>query len=269
MCVQYSAPMARTVIAQISDPHIVGPGDELFEGSDPVGNLTKALQHASQRSNAVLITGDCVARAGTDNEYRGFSDVLASVDVEVALCAGNHDESEKMQRLYSLPSRNGRLDYVLDVPQGKVVVMDSARMGRGDGALDADQLEWLDSELSDGVPTLIAMHHPCFATGGKALDSVRLDDASIAGLTDVVSRHEVLAVVSGHAHMTLSAPFAGTTAYICPSVAYEFGFQGRNLMHRPGLPQYMEYSWGNNGSAFMARVVTVAPDDQWYVMESF
>jgi len=91
--------MARTVIAQISDPHIVGPGDELFEGSDPVGNLTKALQHASQRSNAVVITGDCVARAGTDNEYRGFSDVLASVDVEVALCAGNHDETGKMARL--------------------------------------------------------------------------------------------------------------------------------------------------------------------------
>jgi hypothetical protein len=42
--------MPRTVIAQISDPHITGPGDELFEGSDPVGNLTKALQHASQRS---------------------------------------------------------------------------------------------------------------------------------------------------------------------------------------------------------------------------
>jgi hypothetical protein len=40
-------------------------------------------------------------------------------------------------------------------------------------------------------------------------------------------------------------------------------------MHRPGLPQYMEYSWGNNGSAFIARVVTVAPDDQWHVMESF
>ncbi|CAB4600082.1 unannotated protein [freshwater metagenome] len=261
--------MARTVIAQISDPHIVGPGDELFEGSDPVGNLTKALLHASQRTQHVLITGDCVARAGTDNEYKGFSDVLAATGVDVHLCAGNHDESVKMQSLYSLPSRNGRLDYTIDVPQGKVVVMDSARLGRGDGALDKDQLEWLDTELSDGAPALIAMHHPCFATGGPALDSVRLDNDSIAGLTEVVQRHHVMAVVSGHAHMTISAPFAGTTAYICPSVAYEFDFKGRDLIHRPGLPQYMQYSWGPGGSAFMARLVTVAPDDHWFVMESF
>lgn len=261
--------MARTVIAQISDPHIPGLGDELFESSDPVGNLTKALRHAAQRATQIVITGDCVARAGTDNEYKGFADVLATVDADVALCAGNHDESVKMQRLYSLPSQNGRLDYVINVPHGRVVVMDSARLGRADGALDAEQLQWLDGVLSDGEPTLIAMHHPCFATGGPALDSVRLDNASIAGLTDVVSRHRVLAVVSGHAHMTLSAPFAGTTAYICPSVAYEFGFKGRDLMYRNGLPQYMEYSWGPDGSAFMARVVTVAPDDQWLVMESF
>jgi 3',5'-cyclic AMP phosphodiesterase CpdA len=261
--------MARTVIAQISDPHITGPGDELFEGSDPVGNLTKALHHAAQRTKHVVITGDCVARAGTDNEYKGFSDVLAASGVDVALCAGNHDESVKMQTLYSLPSRNGRLDYSFDVSHGRVVVMDSARLGRSDGALDPEQLQWLDTELSSGGPTLIAMHHPCFATGGPALDGVRLDNASIDGLADVVSRHHVLAVVSGHAHMTLSAPFAGTIAYICPSVAYEFGFQGRNLMHRPGHPQYMEYSWGTDGSGFMARLVTVAPDHEWFVMESF
>ena len=50
--------MPRTVIAQISDPHIVGPHDELFEGSDPVGNLSKAITHAAQRAEAVIITGD-------------------------------------------------------------------------------------------------------------------------------------------------------------------------------------------------------------------
>ena len=47
--------MPRTVIAQISDPHIVGPDDELFEASDPVGNLSKAIAHAAQRAEAVKI----------------------------------------------------------------------------------------------------------------------------------------------------------------------------------------------------------------------
>lgn len=261
--------MPRTVVAQISDPHIPGPGDELFASSDPVGNLSKALHHASHKSTAIVITGDCVARAGTENEYRGFADVVNGAERDVLLCAGNHDESQRMQALFSLTGRNGRLDYVHPLPDGQLVVMDSARRGREDGVLDAEQLSWLDSVLAGGVPSLIAMHHPCFAIGGPALSSVRLDDDSIVGLADVVQRHNVLAVVSGHAHMTISAPFAGTTAYICPSVAYEFAFKGRNLIYRPGLPQYMEYSWGADGSAFLARVVTVADDPAWLVMESF
>lgn len=261
--------MPRTYVSQISDPHIPGPGDDLFEASTPVENLRAALTHASRRSHAVVITGDCVARAGTENEYRGFSDVIESAGVDVALCAGNHDESVRMQALYSLPSRGGRLDYAFDVPEGRVVVLDSSRPGRGDGAIDPDQCDWLDSVLADGVPSVLAMHHPCFPIGGPALDSVRLDDPSIRNLEAVISRHRVMAVVSGHAHMTISAPFAGTTAYICPSVAYEFAFKGRDLIYRPGLPQYMEYSWGPGGADFLARVVTVADDDAWLVMESF
>lgn len=261
--------MPRTVVSQISDPHIPGPGDDLFEGSDPVGNLSAALRHASRRSSAIVVTGDCVARAGTENEYRGFTEVIKSVSADVLLCAGNHDESQRMQSLYSLPNQGGRLDYVHSLPDGQLVVMDSSRPGREDGALDNQQLSWLDDVLSFGLPTVIAMHHPCFAIGGPALSSVRLDDESISGLEEVVRRHRVLAVVSGHAHMTISAPFAGTTAYICPSVAYEFAFRERDLIYRPGLPQYMEYSWGPDGSNFLARVVTVADDAAWLLMESF
>ena len=262
--------MPRTVIAQISDPHIVGPDDELFEASDPVGNLSKAIAHAAQRAEAVIITGDLAARAGTDAEYEGVRAVLDSCGVDVLLCAGNHDESQKIKSLFGVQGRNGRLDYVHELSHGRLVVLDSARAGRGDGALDADQLSWLDAELSVGAPTVVAMHHPCFSIGGKALAGVRLDDESVDGLESVVSRHNnVLSVISGHAHMTLSTAFAGTVAHACPSVSYEFDFQGRNLMYRPGLPQYMTYTWVDGGAGFFARQVTVAPAEDWLVMEAF
>ncbi|NBU37461.1 MAG: hypothetical protein EBS32_04380 [Actinobacteria bacterium] len=189
--------MPRTVIAQISDPHIVGPNDELFEASDPVGNLSKAIAHAVQRAEAVIITGDLAARAGTDAEYEGVRAVLDSCGVDVLLCAGNHDESLKIQSLFGVQGRNGRLDYVHELSQGRLVVLDSARAGRGDGALDDDQLSWLDAELSIGA------------------------------------------------------------------------FQGRNLMYRPGLPQYMTYTWVEGGAGFFARQVTVAPEADWLVMEAF
>lgn len=260
--------MPRTVVAQISDPHIVGPGDELFEGSDPVGNLSRAIAHASRRASRIVLTGDLAARAGTDAEYVGVQRVLEDCGVEVVLCAGNHDESRKIRDLFGIEGRDGRLDHAVDLDGGLLVVMDSSREGRGDGALDDDQLAWLDGELDRTVPTLVAMHHPCVALGGPGLAGVRLDDDSIEGLGRVVSAHRnVLAVVSGHAHMTYTAPFAGTLACVCPSVAYEFSFRGRDLMYRPGLPQYMEYSWNPDGSGFLAKVVTVS--DDWLVMESF
>ena len=262
--------MPRTVVAQISDPHITGPHDELFEASDPVGNLSKAIAHAAARAEAVIITGDLAARAGTDAEYEGVRGVLDACGTEVLLCAGNHDESRRLQDLFGLEGRNGRLDYVRELSGGLLAVLDSSREGRGDGALDDDQLAWLDGVLAAGAPTLVAMHHPCFAIGGRGLAGVRLDDASVEGLASVVSRHaNVLSVISGHAHMTLSTAFAGTVAHACPSVAYEFDFRGRDLIYRPGLPQYMLYTWAGGGTGFFARQMTVAPGDAWLVMESF
>lgn len=262
--------MPRTVVAQISDPHITGPHDELFEASDPVGNLSKAIAHAAARAEAVIITGDLAARAGTDAEYEGVRAVLDTCGTEVLLCAGNHDESRRLQDLFGLEGRNGRLDYVRELSGGLLAVLDSSREGRGDGALDDDQLAWLDGVLAVGAPTLVAMHHPCFAIGGRGLAGVRLDDASVEGLASVVSRHaNVLSVISGHAHMTLSTAFAGTVAHACPSVAYEFDFRGRDLIYRPGLPQYMLYTWAGGGAGFFARQMTVAPGDAWLVMESF
>lgn len=260
----YASYMARTVIAQLSDPHIPGPGEPSHPGLDPARNFAMAMQHAAMRCSHIVITGDCAAQAGTDAEYQGFADAIANPPVPLLLAAGNHDESSKMQRLYSLPSQNGRLDYAHDVPGGRIVVMDSSRLGREDGALDAEQCDWLDEILSDGVPILVAMHHPCIAIGGRALDGVRLDDESIGRLSAVIAEHSnVLAVVSGHAHMTFSAPFAGTIAYICPSTACEFNFRNGKIIYRDGPPQYMEYSWGDGGAGFLARTVSVTPESQW------
>jgi len=250
--------MPRTVIAQISDTHIPGRGEASHPGADPVGNLTVALAHASQRCAGVVITGDCAAKAGTDTEYSAFAEVIATATVPVWLAPGNHDDSAKMQRLFNLPSVNGRCDYVVDLPGGRLVVLDSSRLGREDGSLDESQTAWLDEQLA-GRRSLVVMHHPCIRVGGSAFDSIRLDEDSVRRLASVVARHEVYAVSAGHAHMSCFAAFAGTQGMIAPSCAYEFGMVDGKFSYQLGEPQYLEHSWSTDGSNYLTRVVTVEP----------
>ena len=261
--------MPRVAIAHITDTHIPGAGESTHADAEPAANLRTALVHASQRNKGILITGDCAAKAGTDTEYAAFADVLKAAQVPVWLAPGNHDDSPKMQRLFGLPSVNGRCDYVVDLPGARLVVLDATRSGREDGALDPAQLKWLDNQL-DGTPSIIAMHHPCIPLGGKAFDSIRLDDTSRAGLRDVVTNAlrrgaRIHALVAGHAHMTCFAEFAGVKAIIAPSSAYEFGLRDGVFSYQIGEPQYMEYSWSESSDDFLARVVTVN-DTLWRVM---
>lgn len=258
------------MIAHITDTHIPGAGDTTHDDAEPVANLYAALQHASQRCSAIIITGDCAAKAGTDAEYAKFAEVIKSATVPVWLAPGNHDDSAKMRLLFGLPTNNGRCDYVVDLVGARLVILDSTRSGREDGALDAGQLDWLAAQFGE-TPTIIAMHHPCVPLGGKAFATVRLDDSSIDGLrktvaTAVARGHRIHAIVSGHAHMTCFAEFAGVKAIVAPSSAYEFGVVDGRFSYQLGEPQYMEYSWGSDGSDFLARVVTVN-DALWRPMK--
>ena len=261
--------MPRTTIAHLTDTHIPGRDEATHAEAQPVANLRAALAHASQRCSGILITGDCAAKAGTDSEYEVFAEVIATASVPVWLAPGNHDDSAKMQRLFALPSRASRCDYVVDLPGVRLVVLDSTRFGREDGALDTEQLEWLAAQLGS-TPAVVAMHHPCVPLGGKAFATIRLDDESIARLRDTVTAAtargaRIHAIVSGHAHMTCFTEFAGVKAIVAPSSAYEFGLVNGAFSYQLGEPQYMEYSWGSDGTDFLARVITV-DDSLWRVM---
>jgi 3',5'-cyclic AMP phosphodiesterase CpdA len=262
--------MPRCVIAHVTDTHIPGAGEPTHEGAEPVRNLRAALEHASRRCAGILVTGDCAAKAGTDAEYAAFAEVLKSASVPVWLAPGNHDDSRKMQGLFSLPSRDGRCDYAVELPGARLVVLDSTRTGREDGALDPTQTEWLDTQLGT-VPAIVAMHHPCIPLGGKDYDTIRLDDASLDLLRATVSAAtargaRIHAIVSGHAHMTCFAEFAGVKAIIAPSSAYEFGLVDGSFSYQLGEAQYMEYSWSESGGDFLARAVTV-DDASWRTMK--
>jgi 3',5'-cyclic AMP phosphodiesterase CpdA len=102
----------------------------------------------------------------------------------------------------------------------RLVALDTTRPGEDSGELDSDRLAWLEDELarSPTKPTVVAMHHPPFATGLPGFDRIDLPPSQRRALAEAVARHpQVLAFVAGHIHRATTGVVAGRPAITAPS----------------------------------------------------
>lgn len=111
----------------------------------------------------------------------------------------------------------------------------------------AQRLDWLAQRLAeDARPTVIAMHHPPFATDIAHMDTIGLLEGA-AELEAIVRRHpQVERVLCGHLHRPIQARFGGTLASTCPSPAHQVALDLRPegpdcfVMEPPG---YQLHAW--------------------------
>jgi Icc protein len=212
------------LLAQLSDPHI---GAEWADG-DPVAGLAAAvesLRSMRRQPDAVLVSGDLADNA-TDAEYEQVRELLAPLQAPLYVLPGNHDDRRALHRHFGVPGANGDpVQYSVDLGALRLVVLDTTRPGEDPGALDAERLDWLESELATAPeqPTLLAMHHPPLVTGVPAWDKVGLPAADRRGLGEVVERHrQVRRLVAGHVHRTIVAELAGRGVLTVPSTYIQF-----------------------------------------------
>ena len=232
-------PEPYVLVAQLSDPHIVERDAMLHGVLDTEPYLVAAvelLRHLDPQPGLVLISGDLV-NEGRPEQYENLRRLLEPLQVPVRLMCGNHDDPVGLRQVFhdhAYLGSSGQVDYVIDeLPPLRIVVLDTHVAGEPGGSLSASQLAWLDDRLVDAADRvcLIAMHHPPFLTGIGHMDAMRLDDASVAGLAEVVGRHaHVERVICGHLHRSIVRRFAGTIAMTVPGNAHAV-----RLDLRPGL----------------------------------
>jgi Icc protein len=214
-------------IAQISDLHVVAPGRQLAGAIDTAGYARAAVEHLNRldpQPDVVLATGDLVDNGSVD-EYRYLHDLMAPLRAPLWLLPGNHDDRAALRLAF--PDRaelagDGFVQYVIDGPV-RVVCLDSSRAGEDGGRLDAGQLAWLDATLASApaTPTIVAVHHPPFATGIRYMDDIALDPADAARFGAVVAGHrQVERVQCGHLHRNIVRRWHGTIVATAPSVAH-------------------------------------------------
>jgi len=140
--------------------------------------------------------------------------------------AGNHDDRTGLRTAFrhhralaeSADGPSAPVQYAVDVAGVRLVCCDTSVPGEPYGALDADQLAWLDATLAaaPGTPTVVATHHPAYPVGIRFIDDMRFLDTT--GFAEIIGRHEqVVRVISGHVHRGTVGTFAGRVSTTCPS----------------------------------------------------
>jgi 3',5'-cyclic AMP phosphodiesterase CpdA len=234
------------LIAQLSDLHITRPEVSLEKDVDTAAFLVQAVAtvlRLDPQPDLVLITGDLV-ESGKAEEYAALRGMIAPLTCPVYVLPGNHDERSALREAFGsgrLPVQ-GKLDYVIEDWPLRIVMLDSVVAQAPQGELADAQLAWLDASLAaaPGRPTLIALHHPPFASGVVHMDEMALQAPE--RLERVVAKHpQVQAVVCGHMHRLMSTRFGGTLAISAPSVAHQIALdlaevpEPRYILEPPGF----------------------------------
>jgi 3',5'-cyclic AMP phosphodiesterase CpdA len=230
------------LLAHLSDPHI---GAEWFDDQS-VPRLSAAVASVRairRRPDAVLVSGD-IADHATDQEYEQVRELLAPLEAPVYVLPGNHDDRRALHRHFGVPGADGSsVRYSVDLGPLRLLVLDTTLPGEAAGALEGDQLDWLDAELAAAPEqlTLIAMHHPPLLIGVPAWDEIGLAAADRRALGAVIERHrQVRRIACGHFHSTITGELAGRGVLVVPStyVQTRLDFDVRELELTSELPGF-------------------------------
>ncbi len=240
------------LLCQISDPHVVATGQLAYGKVDTAGMLERCIAQVlalRPAPDAVVITGD-LTNDGAPEQYATLAHLLAPLPMPVYLVCGNHDRRAQLQASFAqasyLRGEGGFVQYTVDDLPVRLVVVDTTEPGREGGHLCRERLAWLDRALlQSDRPTIVAQHHPPFATGMALMDTQSLDNPRDEEA--VIARHpHVQRVLCGHYHRNAQALFGGTLACLCPSTAQQLVLDlavGAEIRIAYEPPAFMLHAW--------------------------
>lgn len=260
----------KVLIAQITDIHLGFEPDNPAEfNRKRLDQLIAHLNSSVNRPDLLLATGDLVDR-GDIASYRRLKNALSLAPCPVLYAMGNHDERANFHAVFpETVMEDGFVQYVVDVPKGRLIVVDTLEEGRHGGAFCERRAAWLNARLTEApqTPTVIVMHHPPVEVGIDWMNT-HPDEPWVKRFADAIAGHyQVKALLCGHLHRAITAPWKGVTVSICCSSAPQVSLDLRPIDpdrpdNRPMIvaeaPAYALHRWTDHG--FVSFFHTVGED---------
>ncbi len=210
------------LIAQITDVHLgFDPGNPLELNRRRLDDVIAALLKLDPAPDVLVVSGD-LTETGTIELYCQFEEILDAFAYPVVRAVGNHDRRANFLAVHpDLADDNGFVQYVVETPTLRIVVIDTLEEGRHDGAFCAKRAAWLNACLAEAADrqTLLVLHHPPVPSGIDWM-TTRPDAAWTERLGVVVRRHpQIVGAIAGHLHRSMTTMWAGIPLIVCPSTA--------------------------------------------------
>jgi 3',5'-cyclic AMP phosphodiesterase CpdA len=215
------------LIAQITDVHLgFDPDNPAEYNRKRLDQVLRALIDGPNRPDLLLATGDLTDRGDVDS-YRRLANAFSQCPFPVWPCMGNHDERANFALHFPhIPhdlsaGSDGFVHYVLPLPGLRLIVIDTLDPGRHGGAFCETRAVWLRARLDEEpeVPVIIVMHHPPVEVGIEWMNTSPQEPWVARFAQTIAGRNQVQALICGHLHRAIVAPWKGTTVTICPSTA--------------------------------------------------
>jgi 3',5'-cyclic AMP phosphodiesterase CpdA len=213
-------------LIHVTDPHLVSPGRKLY-ALDPLARFAAAIDAINDRHGdaaAVFITGD-LTHWGEPAAYAALEREVARLAVPCRLVVGNHDARAGFHQAFpAVPTDDeGFVQYVVDLPGAKGLVLDTLVDGASYGALCAARLGWIERTLQGlhGEDLFLFLHHAPFKVGIPAMDKSRLNEGAERLAALVKSHGRVRHIFHGHLHRPLAGSWHGIPCSTVPATAHQ------------------------------------------------
>jgi 3',5'-cyclic AMP phosphodiesterase CpdA len=249
-------------LVQISDTHLSRQRPHFADNWAPLARWI-----AAERPDFVIHTGDLTLDgADSEDDLRHCAALLRDLGVPFRVVPGNHDVGDSNHRHQPVTSERlvrwhrhfGPDRWVEDLVGWRLVGLDAMLIGSGHPEERA-QFAWLEQVMAEAGGRRLAwfLHRPLFIDGPDEADTGywSVKPAPRRALFELLRRHEVALVASGHLHRGHQRLLDGTAYLWAPSSAFLCGPKVQPAM--PGAPRLGAVSYAFDGRAMQAEIAAV------------